>query len=97
MAYGLQTFNAAGALTFDSDRALWRYIDSFDVGATESSSRTYSDYNFLNLAIITIPHYESSGGHIFTVSGTTISWTYFSGPAPFTYTTTPETVKVFGA
>lgn len=96
MAYGLQIFNSSGVLTFDSDRTLWRYIDSFDVGATESSSISYSQYSFLTLSIIQLPHYESSGGHIFTISGTTISWTYFVGAAPFTYTTTPETIKVFG-
>ena len=94
--YGLQVFDPNGDEFFDSTEFGWLWIDSFMVGATSSGSKTYNDLpDGITLYAYGVPTLTTGGGHNLSVSGKTVTYTYFTGNALFVNVNSPTVINIF--
>jgi hypothetical protein len=81
MSFGLQCWNASGALTVDSSSTVTRYIETFTTNGT-AGSMTISALSTGRPWVAAYRYTNNSVQYIaadVTVSGTTVSWTYTAG------------------
>ncbi len=72
MAYGIEVFDPAGELVFDTNKKGWVYIDTFDAAAGSLATVTYSAYAGRTIIAYAVTE-AAAGGHIVTVSGVTVT------------------------
>lgn len=96
MSQGLQTFGANTVIQFDSTWRQWRFVESLVLAAGSSGSKSYDGVDDIyDLAAVSIPQNFASAGHTITISGKTITWTYFSYSSWITYSATQTFLEVF--
>jgi len=94
--YGLKVCDPDGDEFFDSTEFGWLWVDSFTAAATTSSSKTYSGLpSGVTLYAYGVPTLVTGGGHKISVSGTKVTYTYFTGNAIFVNANSPTVINVF--
>jgi len=78
MAYGFEIYHPNGGLFFSSEDIGWQWIETFYVGKNQSGSKSYTLYGNETLAAHAIPD-SAGGGHVISISGNTVSYSYFYG------------------
>ena len=94
--YGLTVNDADGNPILDPASLGYLWVDSFTAGATSSGNETYSSLpDGVEVVAYGVPTLTTGGGHNISVSGKTVTYTYFTGNAIFVNVNSPTVINVF--
>lgn len=94
MGFGITAYSPAGVTLIDQDRLGWALIDSFTIGDGVSTIKYYPQFAGRTVKSVAIK-LTNGGGHIVTVSGTTVTITNSPYKGNYIVTGSPSVVLVY--